>query len=47
MPELAESQMYRRFRDMDVRALKRKLAWHLKYAGIIQKVLEERKKEQS
>jgi len=46
MPEPSESQMLRRFRQMSDEALKAKLAWHEKYAVVIQKVLAERKKEE-
>jgi len=44
MPEPAESQMLRRFREMSDEALKRKLAWHQRYAEVIKRVLDERKK---
>jgi len=47
MPEPAPSQMIRRFRQMSDEALKEKLAWHLKYARIIEQVLAERKKDEA
>jgi hypothetical protein len=46
MPEPAPSQQIRRFRQMSDEALKEKLAWHQKYAAIIEMVLAERKKEE-
>ena len=46
MPEPAPSQQIRRFRQMSDEALEEKLAWHLKYAAIIEQVLAERKKEE-
>ena len=44
MTEPAVSQMLRRFREMSDEALKAKLEYHLKYAAIIQRILDERKK---
>ena len=43
MTEPAVSQMLRRFREMSDEALKAKLEYHLKYAKIIQRILDERK----
>ena len=43
MPENTESQRARRIRDMDVSAIKRKLAYHELHAEILRKALAKKK----